>query len=89
VEWLYHCAKGYQLRGQDQLVTGSKISDKLRQLLVRYYRPDGELDERTLDSASRLINELGRDDELVTLIGKQARDDMIRAVRDIVPLPES
>lgn len=83
VEWLYHRVKGDELKGQEQSDIAAHAMKDLRDLLERFYHPKGDGDERLFDSASRLVNELDCDDELAGLIGKQARDEMIRSIKEV------
>ena len=85
VEWLYHRAQVLRLSGKDQPEIASKVQQDLQTVLDRFYRQVAVKDDRLLDSASRLVNELDRDDELATLVGQHAVSDMMQAVKDAVP----
>lgn len=86
IEWLYHCAKGYALAGNDQILVGNRSTEELRRQLQAIYsqpsQPNGS-NERLLDCTRRLVNELSLDDELMTLVGKQARDNIVQLVQAI------
>jgi len=85
VEWLYHCAQVLRLQGEDRPEIASKVQHNMRIVLERFYRQATVNDDRLLDSASRLVNELALDDEIITLVGQGAVDSMVQAVKDAIP----
>jgi hypothetical protein len=85
VEWLYHRAQVLRLGGKDQAEIASKVQRDLRTVLDRFYRQATFEDDRLLDSASRLVNELEWDDELTTLVGQRAMSRMVQAVKEAIP----
>ena len=85
VEWLYHCAQALRLQGKDQPEIAPKVQQALQAVLDRFYRQAAMEDDRLLDSASRLVNELERDAELTTLVGQRAVSRLVQAVKDAVP----
>jgi hypothetical protein len=85
VEWLYHRAQALRLREKDQPEIASKVLQDLRAVLDHFYRQAAVENDRLLDGASRLVNELERDDELATLVGQRAVSGMVQAVKDAIP----
>jgi hypothetical protein len=85
VEWLYHRAQALRLQGKDQPEIAPKVQRDLRAVLDRFYRQAVIEDDRLLDSASRLVNELERDGELTTVVGQRAVNRMVQAVKNAVP----
>jgi|GEM_PF-2750573 len=91
VECLYHRAQVLRFQGKGQPEIAVEVQQGLQAALERFYRQaviEGDRHDASrlvLDDASRLVNRLALDDELVTLLGQDAVDSMEEVVTDAIP----
>ncbi len=85
VEWLYHHAQMQRLAGQAPPEIAASLRRTLQPVLDQFYRPISVEDDRLLDGAQQLIEELERDPDLPELLGKEDFAKWMAEVKKAIP----
>ena len=85
VEWLYHQAQLRRLRGLGQPEMTDSLRRVLRPILKQFYQSITAEDDRRLDDARQLIEELKRDPDLPGLLGKSNVQKLVHEIEEAIP----
>jgi len=85
VEWLYHQAQGQRLAGKEPLEIAVSLRQALQPLLEQFYRPITVEEDRLVDGARQLVEELKHDPDLPDLLGKEQVQELVTEIERAVP----
>lgn len=85
VEWLYHQAQALRLAGREPPEIAAGLRRALQPVMDRFYHPITVEEDRLLDGARQLIEELKRDPDLPGLLGKENLTKLVAKVEREIP----
>jgi hypothetical protein len=85
VEWLYHEAQVLRLKGQELPAIAANLRRALQPVLEQFYQPITVEDDRLVDGARQLVEQLERDPDLPRLLGKEQFLEWVTEVERAIP----
>jgi hypothetical protein len=85
VEWLYHQAQRQRLAGLEPPEIVACLRQTLQPVLEQFYQPISVEDDRLLDGARQLLEELERDPDLPDLLGKEDMAKWMAEIKKAIP----